>query len=321
VLIRTAIAILGAISTISFSSIPAFGDDGTSNVQCGQLKAPSCTLSASTPSQLQNTPSSESPGVQQVNSTTAGSNTCQAPDDRGVLVPCFDPTFGWLGSTGCYYKIDPSFNPPPQDVADQHPAGQAGAYYDATCSPQNLSTGGGVVWLPSGAAGAIAVLPAPAVLAQQATRQLAIPSLSVGASPSVNTDQLVGLPTWLWLEGSWNSVTATAAVPGESVTATATPTSVKWSLGDGNTIECQGPGTPYAATDEPNAPSPTCGYTYQKSSVGQPNDAFSITATVSWVVDWVGGGQSGAVPDLDSTTQASLRVAYVQSLNTENGES
>jgi hypothetical protein len=313
-------AILGVTLAVSFSSVPAFGADGTSSVQCGALEAPSCTLSVSNSGEPQSEPSTNDPNVQQVDSTTTGSNTCQAPNDRGKLVPCFNSAFGWLGSTGCYYKVDPSFAPPTQDAADQPPAGQAGAYYVATCSPQNLSTGGGVVWLPSGTAGAPLALPDPAVLAQQAIRQLVIPSMSVSASPSVNADQLVGLPTWLWLGGPWHSVTATAAVPGESVTATATPTSVTWNLGDGSTIACQGPGTPFTSTDVPNEPSPTCGYTYEEPSIGQPNNAFPVTATVSWAVGWAGGGQTGTVPALDSTTDATLRVADIQSLNLGSGE-
>ena len=253
----------------------------------------------------------------------AGANSeCQAPNDRGKLVPCNDPTFGWLGSTGCYYKADPTFAPPPGDIADQHPAGQPGAYYLVTCSAQNLSTGGGgILWLSSGTAGVDPVVPVPAVLAQQAVNQLAIPDLSISASPSTGADQLVGLPTWLWLEeGDWHSIAATAAVPGESVTATATPISVTWSLGDGTTIVCQGPGTRYTAADPPNAPSPTCGHTYTTSSAGRPDNAFTVTATVSWTVAWAGGGQTGTVPDLNNTATTALRVADVEALNTANKE-
>lgn len=165
------------------------------------------------------------------------------------------------------------------------------------------------------------VVPVPAVLAQQAVSQLAIPKLSISASPSTAADQLVGLPTWLWLdEGDWHPITATAAVPGESVTATATPISVTWSLGDGTTIVCQGPGTPYTAADAPNAPSPTCGHTYATSSAGQPNNAFVVTATVSWTVAWAGGGQTGTVPTLNNAATTALRVADVEALNTANKE-
>jgi hypothetical protein len=250
-----------------------------------------------------------------VSAKSGTSNKCQAPNDAGKLVPCNNPALGWLGSTGCYYKADPTFAAPAWDVAVQHPAGQAGAYYVETCTPQNFSTDAGVVWIPSAAAGG-PPLPTPAALSQQAIKQLSFPSLSINASPSPNSDQLVGLPTWLWLdEGGWHPITATAAVPGESVTATATPASVTWNLGDGSTVICQGPGTPYSAA-APDEASPTCGHTYSTSSAGQPNGEFLVTATVSWSVTWVGGGQAGAVPALNATTSRSLRVADVESLNT-----
>jgi hypothetical protein len=173
------------------------------------------------------------------------------------------------------------------------------------------------VWIPSGSAAAPPVLPSPAVLAQQAVSRLTLPSPQIDASPSTNADQLVGLPTWFWLDtAGWRPTTATAAVPGESVTATATPTSVTWKFGDGTTLDCQGPGTPYVAADLPDAPSPTCGHTYAISSAGQPGNAFTVTATVSWSVNWAGGGQAGIVPALQNTATSVLRVADVQSLNT-----
>ena len=191
-----------------------------------------------------------------------------------------------------------------------------GAYYLVTCAGQNQSTNGGIVWLPIGAGGAAPVLPNPAILAQQAIGQLTLPSLQIDASPAIGADQLVGLPTWLWLgPAGWQAATATAAVPGESVTATATPISVTWSFGDGATQVCHGPGTPYAATDSPDQPSPTCGHTYTTSSAGRPDNAFTVTATVSWSVAWTGGGQNGTVPDLHNTATTTLRVADVQSLN------
>ena len=306
--------------TLAFSltvSSPAYADGGFTSVECGTVGSPSCMLSAVTTGQAAESANSSPQTVQQVSASSAGGGECQAPSDLGKMVPCNSPSFGWLGSTGCYYKADPTFAPPVWDTADQHPAGEAGSYYEVTCSAQNFNTGGGIVWLPSGAAVAMApVLPNPAVLAQQAVRQLSLPSLSINTSPSTGSDQLVGLPTWLWLEtGSWHPITATAAVPGESVTATATPTSVTWNLGDGNTIECQGPGTPYAATDSPGEASPNCGHTYTDTSAGQPNNAYTVTATVSWAVDWAGGGQAGTVPALKSTTTTPLRVADVESLN------
>ena len=141
------------------------------------------------------------PPVHQVTATTSGSNQCQAPDNLGHTVPCNSPDFGWLGSDGCYYKADPTFQPPASDTADQPPAGETGGYYVVTCAGQGQSTNGGIVWLPSGSAAAAPVLPSPAVLAQQAVSQLTLPTLQINASPSTGADQLVGLPTWVWLGG------------------------------------------------------------------------------------------------------------------------
>jgi hypothetical protein len=255
--------------------------------------------------------------VHEVSATTGGSDQCQDPNNLGQTVPCNSPDFGWLGSDGCYYKADPTFQPPPSDTVDQPPAGETGGYYLVTCVGQGQSTNGGIVWIPSGTVAVAPVLPSPAILAQQAVSQLTLPSPRIDASPSTGADQLVGLPTWLWLsKAGWQASTATAAVPGESVMATATPTSVTWNFGDGTRLVCHGPGTPYTASESPDEPSPTCGHTYATSSAGQPNSAFTVTATVSWSVTWAGGGQAGTVPALQNTAATDLRVADVQSLNT-----
>ena len=236
---------------------------------------------------------------------------------NGELVPCYSPSFGSLGSDGCYYQLDTGFSPPAWDTADQPPPGQAGAFYVVTCLNVPIGTGGGIVWLPAGAAAAIALPPPPAVLALQATNRLSLPTLAIEASPATNADQLVGLPTWVWVSPSaWQPVSATASVPGESVTAVATPTSVTWNFGDGTSMVCQGPGTPYAPTSNPSAPSPTCGHTYAQSSAGQPNDSYGVTATVAWSVNWTGGGQSGTEPALQQNLAAAFRVAESQAINT-----
>jgi hypothetical protein len=95
--------------------------------------------------------------------------------------------------------------------------------------------------------------------------------------------------------------------------------SVTWSLGDGSTVVCNGPGTPYAAGGDPAAPSPDCGHTYARSSAGEPGGVFVVSATVSWGVSWTGGGQSGTLPALTTTSSAQLRVGESQAINTTNG--
>ncbi|MDO0939208.1 hypothetical protein QQY66_48750 [Streptomyces sp. DG2A-72] len=148
--------------------------------------------------------------------------------------------------------------------------------------------------------------------------QLRLPSLAIESSPA--GEQLVSLPTWLWLDrGDWGSVSATASMPEVSVTATARPTSVDWAMGDGSSVTCKGPGTPYGtkrqSSGSPQSASPDCGHTYHTSSAEQPDNAFPVSATVHWTVTWEGAGESGAFPDLMTTSQAAFRVVESQALN------
>lgn len=163
--------------------------------------------------------------------------------------------------------------------------------------------------------------PAPAVLAQEAVRYLRLPDPVIQSSPAPWALQLTGLPTWLWVApGVWRPQSQTAQVPGESVTATATPVSASWQMGDGQTVTCHGPGTEYTAADNPAAESPTCGYTYARSSAGQPGGAYQVRVTITWDINWAGaGGAGGALPPLFTQAAAAMQVAESQAVNTGGG--
>jgi hypothetical protein len=108
-------------------------------------------------------------------------------------------------------------------------------------------------------------------LAALARRNLLLPSPVIKSSPPLGQPQLIRLPTRLWISRTlWTPVEKTAAVPGESVTATAVPAVVIWQMGDGRKVTCDGPGTPYTAAYSPSSPSPDCGYTYTQPSAAQP---------------------------------------------------
>jgi len=163
--------------------------------------------------------------------------------------------------------------------------------------------------------------PDPAVLAALARQTLGLPSPVIRSSPAQDALQLVNLPTWLWISpAEWVPESKTATVPGESVTATATPVSVTWHPGDGSTVTCRGAGTPYTSADNPASASPDCGHTYTASSAGQPGGAFRATATITWDVTWRGaGGAGGMLPPLFTTAVAAFRVAESQALDTSGG--
>lgn len=146
-----------------------------------------------------------------------------------------------------------------------------------------------------------------------ARERLSLPKPEIAASPT--TDQLVNLPTWLWLDGGWKAMSATASLPGVSVTATARPRWASWSMGDGGKVTCKGAGTPFGGDADPLSSSPDCGYTYHRSSAAQPGLAFAVSATVHWSISWAGAGQSGTFPDLTTTNSARFRVAESQALN------
>ena len=85
---------------------------------------------------------------------------------------------------------------------------------------------------PAGAPAAGPGAPDPAVLAALARQTLGLPSPVIRSSPAQNALQLTNLPTWLWINpAEWVPESKTATVPGESVTATATPVSVTWHPG------------------------------------------------------------------------------------------
>jgi hypothetical protein len=167
----------------------------------------------------------------------------------------------------------------------------------------------GAEWVLVGEDGVPAV--DPAVLAQQAVDSLRLPTPVIAASPA--DMQLVRLPVWLWLEGSsWESQSASASVPGLTVTAVAEPTQVSWSMGDGSTVVCDGPGTTRTRGMDPKASSPDCGHTYTQPS----SNRLRVTATVSWRVTWSGGGASGSIPGMTTTAAVSWSVTESHALVT-----
>lgn len=174
-------------------------------------------------------------------------------------------------------------------------------------NPHTGTTQVGAEWVLPGEDGTPVV--DPAVLAQQAVDSLRLPRPRIAASPEAA--QLVRLPVWLWLDGaSWVSQSASASVPGLTVTATAVPVEAAWVMGDGTTVECSGPGTAWKKSMGAKAESPDCGHTYTQPS----RNELKVTVTVSWQVTWSGGGESGSVPGMVTTASVSWTVTESHAL-------
>ncbi|MEZ0093035.1 hypothetical protein [Streptacidiphilus sp. EB129] len=258
-----------------------------------------------------------------------GSQTCQW---KGQTVPC-TTDFGTFDSAdGCYYApAQPQ--PPAGDLAWQGHQPGDGMIYVQTCP---LTGGGGRadVWM---AAGPAAPVMTPGALALVAANKIPLGNTTVRTAPNTAgsngaaTTALVGAPVWLWVDQGLDRTTgkylfedaahkqsATASVPGLSVTAQAWVKSVTWDMGDGLGIApiCTPPGTAYQPSDG-GAASPDCSYVYAKPSIGQPGQQYVISATVTWTVTWSAStGATGAfdMPALPAHTEA-LGVSEVQVLN------
>lgn len=128
---------------------------------------------------------------------------------------------------------------------------------------------------------------------------------------------LVKMPVWLWLPTQKNNLgpkTTSASAGDVTVTAKATVAKVKYDMGDGSTITCDGPGTPYEPRYGDKA-SPDCGHRYQSTSANQPGGHFTIKATAVWSVNWKGGGTSGSFDVTPSGGSTTLRVGELQVVN------
>lgn len=235
-------------------------------------------------------------------------------DRTGEAVSCFDDFWGWFNSTDdCYYRLFEPQPPATERVWEgRHPEG---AIYLVTCMDSIPGTNGGWTWLPAAPPGYGGVTVTPAELATRAVDQMQLSGPAIGITVPPDRAGLVGVPVWLWTAVSpttWGPNSATASVPGLSVTATAQVTKIEWDMGDGNTVVCPNAGTPWF---EGGIESPTCDHVYEEPSAGQPNDAYTVTGTATWDVTWAGGGTSGSLT-VTRSSSTTVRIGELQVLVT-----
>jgi hypothetical protein len=187
---------------------------------------------------------------------------------------------------------------------------QAGSHLlDIYCNGTFLTT---QIVGPGGGGPGPAAPAAPRITGAQLARQ-AFAGFKVSAPRPVLSPAtaVVNYPTWLWLDGGWNSQSATAKVPGLSATVTAAPTKVVWNMGDGGQAICNGPGVPWS-NSAPNATT-YCSYTYPLGG------SFTATVTVYFSASFSAsdgtGGQLGAV---NGQATFPVQVDEIQAVNTNS---
>ncbi|MFF7987101.1 ATP/GTP-binding protein [Streptomyces sp. NPDC007901] len=150
----------------------------------------------------------------------------------------------------------------------------------------------------------------PQELAQRAVDSMNLLGPDI-ASPRAAGTYTVGVPIWMWVNQSattYGPNTASATAGGITVSATAKVSKIVWSMGDGSSVTCNGPGTPYTSS-EGMAQSPTCGHVYAKTSAAESK--FKVAATSTWTINWQGGGQAGQLTEVRQTN-VQVAVGEVQ---------
>ncbi len=156
----------------------------------------------------------------------------------------------------------------------------------------------------------------PRILAELQVATFELPAPGAQTSPDPAHTQIVRVPVWLWLDDGWETMSATATAGPVTSTVTATPARVVWDMGTGSPWTCDNPGTPYDPARADAVQRPSCAYTYERTSVGEPGEVFAVSATVHWHVTWTSNlGVGGDLGELSSTTDFELRVAQLQAIN------
>ena len=224
---------------------------------------------------------------------------------------------GGGGSSPCRYELlDEDGQQAAQGLADggwsqSVPGDGPGRWYRKICDIGNGQTTGTTVWLPDPAVD-------PEALAEEALDRTPIPAPEIRLNPPAGEDQVVNVPTWMWIDrDAWTPVSATASAGAVSVTATATPTSVSWDMGNGDVVVCAGAGTPYDPSVRADEQHSDCTYTYRGSSAGRPSGAFTMSVTMTWGVTWsvVGAPGGGSLGTAQRTATSAVRVAEIQAVN------
>jgi hypothetical protein len=195
------------------------------------------------------------------------------------------------------------------------PPGQQGRWFTVACKrPDSPEYTYALRYIPLRSAQATQ----PVDLAEEARRQLQLAEPEIQTSPPPGTDSVVGVPVYLWVPAeTWEAEEATAEIPGVAVTVRAVPDRTVWDMGDGDQVVCPGLAEPWDPDLPEEAQPSRCRYSYRTTSAGQPNERFTLTATVYWKVSWSvvgapGGGELGEIARSATTT---VRVAQIQTVN------
>lgn len=204
--------------------------------------------------------------------------------------------------------------------------GGSGTWYVASCSssPTQAALSFPVVWVPAAPATAQRTMTAPSLPSVHALVQRALaeaPLLRPSIELDPPADQVVFVPTWLWIPPEdWHPVTVSAVAGTVTATVTAAPTAVSWSFGDGQRLSCPGPGVAYQPAEAAGAQGTYCSHVWTTSSASAAGGAFTVSASIDYRVTVTVLGAADGFPDLGvhagPPAQARVVVSEIEALGT-----
>ncbi len=142
--------------------------------------------------------------------------------------------------------------------------------------------------------------------------ELALARLPIAVpAPHLNpaTREIVHLPTWLWVDDQ-GTPTTSVSLAGVTATLTAHLAEVVWEMGDGTSVRCDGPGTPYDTARPADAQHPTC-----SRIPGTRIGKFTVTVTTRWRVEFIAtDGTGGGLGMLTRTSTLPTEVVELQTV-------
>lgn len=144
-------------------------------------------------------------------------------------------------------------------------------------------------------------------LALRANAEVSVPVPVVQTAPPRGKRELIGIPTWFWLdEAQWGTRRATASAGGASATVTASAFELLIDPGDGSrAFTCHVPWMPYK--NDPGHKS-NCTHTFAHPGW------YIARVTVDWAADWSGSdGDGGTLPTIGRTVTFPIHVVEARS--------
>lgn len=124
---------------------------------------------------------------------------------------------------------------------------------------------------------------------------------------------VVNLGMWLAVEPQ-DAVIIRAEAGSSWAEVRATQKATTFDFGNGDTVTCDGLGSPIPESEKDTLDEGPCGYTYRSANDGEP---YTITITSTWAITWeLSDGRTGTRPDVTLTTTFEYPVVEIQTVGT-----